>query len=384
MNNVKIKLLSLTLLISFLISGCSSILFLKNTPTIVRDEPQTQRATLLDYQYLTAGVVQSYDPNTQTMFLIDRSSAAPASNAINTFDQSAENKLSNLILSDKIHHMVRYDESKEGIYYLQQDSATNGNLDTGIGNQQLMWTSLDKSITETISNPNFSVTSPFCFFDDNSVLYANSKNEIIVTNHNQYRKVYKNVENHQISQLAYDPDLNTMIYIGQTPKDEEKRLYMVEMEEENLKPTLLDSDVPYFDYNRHTGTLVYIQETNTDNKLYTYNLRDPQPPLILYNGNIRRVFIAPDDSGIFFTRGTNPTDKPLEAIYYSDLQGKTVEQITSPLNLASPIIIEPKSQALYFSVESSQSTEAIGDKMNDVYVLHYRLHEDLSEKPSSF
>lgn len=376
MNRIKTKLLCLLILLTLLLSGCSSILFLKDRPMPMRDENSIPTAEILEYQYLTAGVVQGYDPQKQTLLLMDRSSAAPASNAINIFDQNAENKLSNLILSDKIHHMVRFDENKEGIYYLQQESAPTGNLDTGIGNQQLMWTSLDKSITETISHPDYSVTSPFCFVHDDSVLYANSKNEIIVTDHNQRREVYKNVENHQISQLAYDPELNKLIYIGQTPKDEKKRLYMVDMSEENLKPTLLDSNVAYFDYNRHTGTLAFIQETNTDNKLYTYNLRDPQPPVILYSGNIKRVFIAPDDSGVFFTRGSKPTEQPLEAIYYTDLLGKNIVQITAPLKLVSNIMIEPNSQNLYFSIERSQSAKAIGDKMIDVYALHYRLHKE--------
>jgi len=44
--------------------------------------------------------------------------------------------------------------------------------------------------------------------------------------------------------------------------------------------------------------------------------------------------------------------------------------------LASAIMIEPKSQNLYFSIERFQSAEPIGDKMIDVYALHYRLHKE--------
>ncbi len=375
MNKTKIKVLSVTLSISLLLSGCSSIFFMKDKPTVVEDQSEIQMAAISDYQYLSAGIVQSYDTTTHNLLLTDRSSAAPASNAINNFDQRSENKLSNLVLSDKIHHMACYDNNNEGIYYLQQESDTNVNSDTGIGNQQLIWTSLDKSVTEIVSHPDYSVTSPFYVMADNNVLYANNKNEIVVTNHEQYRKVYKNVENHRISQLACDSELNTMVYIGKTPKDDKNRLYMVELKDNNLKPVLLESDVPYFDYNANTGTLAYIKETATDNKIYTFNLRTPEPPEILYSGKIKRVFIAPDDSGLFFTRSSDSTKKPLEAIYYSSLEGENITQVTSPLNLASKIIIEPNSQTLYFSVESNQPTEPAGDYMVDVYALHYRLPE---------
>ena len=111
-----------------------------------------------------------------------------------------ENQLTSFVNSEKHQLSAKFDEYARGVFYVEKG------LDTGNEKSSNSYlTSIDKSVTKTISSPEENVNSNICIVDDSSVIYSNTSNQIVMANSDGDRRIYHTVRGIPVQDIQYYP-----------------------------------------------------------------------------------------------------------------------------------------------------------------------------------
>lgn len=368
--------LGLILLMTLLLSGCRSFLIPQDEPLVLNNSLMFQKSPqskmeILSFKSIGTGVVQDISYDGSMLLLLNTTEAPPITYNINLLKITEHaNQLTSFVNSDKHQISARFGEYASGVFYIERGNTQSDEKPTN----QLLWTSVDKSTTKTISSPDENITSNISIVDDEHVLYTNASNQIILTNTTGDRKVYTTSRNFTISNIVYYKPKQTLFFIATDPLNPQKsNLYQTEIKEDTnaLNSSLVDENIINFSLNRQSGDLIYTQSYGDTRRIMTCSASQSTQPTMLSEGNYTSAVYTPNGDKILYSQFSSMNTKSSQSIFIMDANGKNKLQISAPLTITSPIVAHPYKSTVYFSVEKRFDESGNGSA------------EDISKQPVS-
>lgn len=374
--------LFLLLLFPFFLSGCRSFLIPQDKPlalnnALLQQKNPQSKMEILSFESIGTGIVQDISYDGSTLLLLNTTEAPPITYNINLLKVSEnENQLTSFVNSEKHQLSAKFDEYAKGVFYVEKGLDTAGEKSSN----QLIWTSIDKSVTKTISSPEENVNANICIVDDSSVLYSNSNNQIVMATADGERSAYHTVRSLPVHDLQYYPKNKAIIFTGTDPTDDQKtNLYLSEIKEgsDELSSTLIDENVINFDINRQNGSVIYTQSYGDSNRIMSYSISKGVQPSVVSEGNFTSAVYTPNGEKILYTQFSSINTKSSQSIWIMDADGKNKLQVSAPLTLTSAIVAHPYKSTIYFSIEKkkeSSTTDAKGQPISQIYKIDYNIN----------
>lgn len=374
--------LLLFLTLPFFLGGCRSFLVPQDKPlalnnTLLQQKNPQSKMEILSFENIGTGTVQDISYDGSTLLLLNTTEAPPITYNINLLRVSEnENQLTSFVNSEKHQLSAKFDEYAKGVFYVEKG------MDTGNekSSNQLIWTSIDKSVTKTISSPEENVNSNICIVDDSSVIYSNSNNQIVMATSEGDRRIYHTVRSIPVHDIQYYPKNNAVIFTGTDPTDDQKtNLYLSEIKDgsDELSSTLIDENVINFDINRQNGSIIYTQNYGDSNRIMSYSISKGAQPSVVSEGNFTSAAYTPNGEKILYTQFSSINTKTSQSIWIMDANGKNKLQISAPLTLTSAIIAHPYKSTIYFSIEKKRETatsDTKGQPISQIYKIDYNIN----------
>lgn len=375
-------LMILSVLITF--SGCQSVLIPEDKPLVLDKNSWFSKDTqddleILSYEDIGNGTVQDISYDGSTLLILNPTQTAPVSYNIDLLRYTDQDvRLTSFLSSEKKELSASFDPYAQGIFYVDETVGNNGSPSS----RELIWTSIDKSNTKTISSQEENVNPSFCTISDSRVLYTNNNRNIIFADSSGLRQSYQTTYNLDILQIAYLPDANSVIYTAISPDDENKtNLYRSDIkdDETTLTSTLIDENVIDFDLNSNSGILYYIKTDGGNRKILRCNTNNYTQPSVVAEGNFTSVTSTEESEKILFSEYSTTNSKSSRSIWIMDSDGNNKFQLSAPMTLTSKIIAHPYKSTIYFSAEkgpgSGLSSNNGGPKSNvsTIYKIDYNI-----------
>ncbi|MDO4289348.1 MAG: hypothetical protein Q4C55_09200 [Eubacterium sp.] len=359
---MKTKILTFGLLaLSLVCGGCKSVLIPEDKPLVLDQRSWLSSASqndieILAYEAIGTGSVQDISYDGSTLLILNPTQTTPVSYNVDLLRFTEEgNRLTSFLSSEKSQVAAAFDPYAQGIFYVEETDAENSPVA-----KQLVWTSIDKSTTRTISSQEESVNAAFYTISDSQVLYTDSSRSLIFADANGRHEVYSTTYNLDIQQVAYLPESQTVLYTAKSPSDENKtNLYRSELKagETVLTSALIDENVLDFDLNADSGLLFYIKLNGSSREMMRCNVNNYSTPTAIAKGNFTSVTATASGDQVLFSEYSSTNSKSSQSIWIMDSNGKNQLQITAPLTLTSEIIAHPYKSTIYFSAEKSPGDE---------------------------
>lgn len=374
--------LFLLLLLPFFLSGCRSFLIPQDKPlalnnALLQQKNPQSKMEILSFESIGTGIVQDISYDGSTLLLLNTTEAPPITYNINLLKVSEnENQLTSFVNSEKHQLSAKFDEYAKGVFYVEKGLDTAGEKSSN----QLIWTSIDKSVTKTISSPEENVNANICIVDDSSVLYSNSNNQIVMATADGERSAYHTARSLPVHDLQYYPKNKAIIFTGTDPTDDQKtNLYLSEIKEgsDELSSTLIDENVINFDINRQNGSVIYTQSYGDSNRIMSYSISKGVQSSVVSEGNFTSAVYTPNGEKILYTQFSSINTKSSQSIWIMDADGKNKLQVSAPLTLTSAIVAHPYKSTIYFSIEKkkeSSTTDAKGQPISQIYKIDYNIN----------
>lgn len=359
--------------------GCQSILISQNEPITVQssffdpDDVQNGEQLSIDsISKLGHGIVQDISTQNNALLITDTTKAPPITYNVNLLNLS-DNALSSFVNSDKQQNNAIFDSDNNGVFYIEKNAS-----DSTATNSQLVWTSIDRTVTKTISNPNENVQNTLCLANNQTVLYLNIDNEIIQKDLAGHQKKYQTQNHYFIDKMRYQSGSNTLYFLGKKDVDDEfDNLYSATLETNEqgqdtnmLKTKQIAQDVIDFDINDKNTQIAYIEKFNNSHQIVSINLSNMQKRNIKKD-NYNSIIYAQDNSHIIVTKSDNNGEQDQQSIWIINQDKKTQQQLTSPMLISSPIIPSKDKNSLYFSVQKNNSTSSLNLYDQIIYQITY-------------
>lgn len=365
-------LLPLICLISF--CGCENILFPYNVPVVLQEDQNSQtdspqEATIVSYQVISTGLVQDISYSGSNLLILNNT----APYAINIFD-TANHQQSTFLSSDKQQSSAVYDSYDTGIYYIEETA----NQDSNTTDIQLVWSDVSKNTTRIISDAEENVVPNFGIADQGNVAYGNNNNELILSDNNGNRTVYKNPNNDTLLQVAYIGDEPCFVFIAANPAvEDETNLYYARIPDEsnNLSPTLISENVSSFNVDQLNNQVAFVKNSGDTQSICVWQLNHSKLS-VLTTGSFGSVQFTPNGENIIYTQvSTGNTDLKSQSIWIMDTSGNNPLQLTAPIKLSSTIVCHPFQSILFFSIErNTDNTDNFNSRViSEVYQLVYQV-----------
>ena len=364
---MKIKLLTLTLVCCFtLCCGCQSVLIPEDKPIVLDQnswlsgEPQNDME-ILAYDDIGTGTVQDIAYDGSTLLILNPTQTAPVNYNIDLLRYTdEENRLTSFLSSEKKQLAAAFDPYAKGIFYVEETVSDKAQI-----SRQLVWTTMDKSTTKTISAMDENVNPAFCVISDSQVLYTNGSRNIVFANANGSRQVYTTTYNLDIHAIVYLPHSGDVLYTAQSPSDENKtNLYRSRVKDgkSTLTSTLVDENVLDLDLDTESGMLFYIKLNGGSREIMRYNTANYGEPTAVAQGNFTSVTAVHGGEKILYSQYSSTNSKSSRSIWIMDSNGKNPLQLSAPLTLTSKIVAHPFKSTIYFSAEKTPAEMMTPDK----------------------
>ncbi|MEG0681201.1 MAG: hypothetical protein RR581_06195 [Eubacterium sp.] len=366
--------------IPLLFTGCRSFLIPQDLPIPLNNDynlkqNQQNKIEILSFETISNGIIQDISYDGTTLLLLNIAEAPPITFNIDLLKISTnENKLTSFVNSDKREINALFDEYSTGVFYIEENLDTSNNKMYN----QLVWTSLDRSNTKTISLPDENVSKNICTLNDNNIIYTNSNNEIVVADSKGNRTVYNTSRNITITSINSSPKDNKIFFTGENPTNEKQiNLYSADLTGSSgeVTTTLIDENVLNFDVNRQKSTLIYTQANGDQRRIMCYNFNTNIQPSVVSEGNFTSAVYAPNAERILYSQFSSTNTRSSQSIWIMDNNGKNKMQLSAPLTLTSKIISHPYKSTIYFSVEKKYDESVSENKVSSqIYQIDYNIN----------
>ncbi len=310
-----------------LFSGCQSLLIPYDSPISLTEDriQKNDTATIVNLTEIGIGVIQDITTTGDYLLIASKSMTPPITFNLDLYKtEESKPALVSFINSDKQQTNAIFDAENKGVYYLQKnESSESGGLFT-----QLMWSSLDRTVTKILSAANENVTSALYALDANSVMYINHKNELIMTNVAGERHVYSIESSFHPDTLTYVEATKTIYFLGTVDDDTAlENLYSLTLTSDcsKLMPELLAKNVISFAVKADHTAITYIQEKEKNRLLVRYDIKKKSKREISQGGYASLCYTA-DQGHLIVSEYTSDSKRETQSLWIMDDDGKTKQQ----------------------------------------------------------
>ncbi|RBP62651.1 hypothetical protein DES36_11184 [Alkalibaculum bacchi] len=387
-----IKKLFIVLLIFLISTGCSPIFLKENNPVVLDNstglnENQTLIQNAADES--DRALIKNIDDNLTQGLVYDISNDGELllmgipTNSINA-NIKTTNSYSNLytyniknkqqkqiLLSSKEQSNAVFDEKNKGMIYVEYNKDADGRIVPD--SYKLNWTDYEGSQTKNISLTEESVSPKFSLIDDDLLIYGNSKGQIqLVKTSNIVRKqilrdTYTLTNNLSIYKIDCFDDYKLAFFLAMNPTTNAMDLYYVVLDEKEIEPVLMQSNVTDFSLSKKDQSILYsVTDKNQTVLMHVDMYYNKQ---VLYKGPMSMFYLTPNENQIIYREKVDESSNN-QNLWIMNTDGSKSMQLASNLKIASDkIVFSPDMQTIYFSVLYLKDSES-----NTKEVLKHRVY----------
>lgn len=373
------KKLSLILLLPavLLLSGCRSLLIPMDTPistnagSIWKIDQQEDFVQVTSIRKLGTGTIDYVSKNNNLFLVSDMNSAPPITYNINSYDPSTNVKKS-LVSSDKEQYSAVLSNDNSGLFYVAKGPA-NGKSEE---NYQLFWTSLDRTMTKTLSSADESIAQYICLSDqENSVFFVDGSGNIVLCDSDGNKTYFQLPYYYKIKEIYYSQKEDGLYFLGNSnTSDENTHLYFASLKDKQLVDTKTYSiscssiahNVMYFDVSEDESEIAFVQKFNHSQRLVTKKYNSSQLHVIDKNDNYSAVY-SKDNRYLIEVKMQYRFNQTYYSVWILDQETKRAQQLSSSLKIPIAVFTSNEENTIYFSSES------VNNYNNNIYQIKYDL-----------
>lgn len=386
------KKLFIVLLISVIFTGCSPIFLKEDNPVVLDNstglsENQTLNQGIADERdqvlikkiddNLTQGMVYDISDDGELLLMGIPTNSINANvettnNYYNLHTYNIENKQQKqILLSSKEQSNAVFDEKNKGMIYVEYNKDTDGKI--APDSYTLNWTDYEGRQTKNISLTEESVSPKFSLVDDHLLIYGNSKGQIhLIKTNNIVRKqipreTYTLTKKLNIYKIDFFDDYKLAFFLAMNPTTNAMDLYYVTLDEKEVEPVLMQSNVTNFTLSKKDQSVLYSVAEKNQTILMHMDLNYNRQ--VVYKGPMSMFYLTPDENQIIYREKVDESSHN-QNLWIMSADGSQPMQLASNLKIAGDrIAFSPNMETIYFSVLYLKESE---DSANEV--LKHRIY----------
>ena len=213
----------------------------------------------------------------------------------------------------------------------------------------------------------------FSLIDDDLLIYGNSKGQIqLVKTSNIVRKqilrdTYTLTNNLSIYKIDCFDDYKLAFFLAMNPTTNAMDLYYVVLDEKEIEPVLMQSNVTDFSLSKKDQSILYsVTDKNQTVLMHVDMYYNKQ---VLYKGSMSMFYLTPNENQIIYREKVDESSNN-QNLWIMNTDGSKSMQLASNLKIASDkIVFSPDMQTIYFSVLYLKDSES-----NTKEVLKHRVY----------
>lgn len=393
-----INKLFIILLISVIFTGCSPIFLKEDNPVVLDNSTGSNENQTLTQETayesdeiliknindnLTQGLVYDISNNGELLLMgiptnSINANIKTANNYSNLHTYNIKNKQQKqILLSSKEQSNAVFDEKNKGMVYVEYNENADGRII--LDSYKLNWTDYDGSQTKNISLTEESVSPKFSLINDDLLIYGNSKGQIqLVKTSNIVRKqilrdTYTLTQNLNIYKIDCFDDYKLAFFLAINPTTNAMDLYYVVLDEKEVEPVLMQSNVTDFSLSKKDRSILYsVTDKNQTVLMHVdmyYNRK------ILYKGPMSMFYLTPDEDQIIYREKVDESSNN-QNLWIMNTDGSKSTQLASNLKIAGDkIVFSPNMETIYFSVLYLKDSENSSKEVlkHRVYAINFSI-----------
>ncbi len=355
----KVKIITVTMVLLFLLCGCSALFVKRDSLVILEDENESAGG-------IFAIDVKSFSDEANALLLYYD---AELGCGIYTERESSENNAES--------YLYFYDEDGQQLLFSGVNQYTYAYIDS-YDNSIYFKESDQRGQTVALYKTDFSVSSKTlvaevensrtlpCAAGDGKVVYVNSNNEIILLENNKKRVVTSIAETSTVKKVAYSSS-NGKIVALVSISQRSSILYLID--EKTGEFTSIDAGVSDFSHQEGTNKLYYLKTAGSNEQIYSYDYSTTIKSFV-YAGSVDKFAVSPKGTYIAFcTKST--VDSPGQSVWLIMCSNSLASQMTANSTLTGDLYFSSGNTLLFTQMNTNGQNTAYVIKKLEFRATYY-------------